>query len=141
SRKSPLNGTDTLNATAELPEIPENIFIEKDLNIETESLPKAEDKKEEQGINALFRFLEKNHEGRGYDDALMNPDSTHLDQNLQELKNELERMIRKQKVFYQGFIREINFHIASRSRSGMIDTVEELTVKKQTAEDHIQQII
>ena len=70
----------------------------------------------------------------------MNPDSTHLQQNTEALKNDLERTIRKAKTFYEDFIREINFHISSRSRSGMVDTVEELQVKKETAEDHIKQV-
>ncbi len=93
------------------------------------------------GINLLFQFLERNHEGKGYDDALINPDNTHLVQNTEALKNELERTIRRVKTFYEDFIREIDFHIASRGRSGMVDTVEELTMKKQIAESHIQKVL
>lgn len=93
------------------------------------------------GINVLFAFLERNHEGRGYDDALVNPDQTHLAQNIESLKNELERTIRRVKTFYEDFINEINFHISSRSRSGMVDTVEELNMKKQIAESHIQKVL
>ena len=97
--------------------------------------------KEAVGINVLFAFLERNHEGRGYDDALVNPDQTHLAQNIESLKNELERTIRRVKTFYEDFINEINFHISSRSRSGMVDTVEELNMKKQIAESHIQKVL
>ena len=93
------------------------------------------------GINLLFQFLERNHEGKGYDDALINPDNTHLIQNTEALKNELERTIRRVKTFYEDFIKEINFHIASRSRSGMVDTVEELTMKKEIAESHIKKVL
>jgi hypothetical protein len=123
-----------------LPEIPENVFVEK-------SVPLNEDPEEikskahvENGISLLFNFLEKNYESKGYEDALINPDTTHLDQNINALKNDLERTIRKVKTFYEDFIREINFHIDSRKRSGMVDTVEELTVKKDIAESHIKQI-
>ncbi|MBB1286928.1 hypothetical protein HRH25_21275 [Flavisolibacter sp. BT320] len=136
------NGTDVLNpSTAQpLPEIPEGVFIEKDKPADT-----RQDEKNgtaaENGINVLFQFLERNHEGKGYDDALVNPDTTHLEQNIEALKNDLERTIRKVKTFYEDFIREIDFHISSRSRSGMIDTVGELTVKKETAENHIKQVI
>lgn len=93
------------------------------------------------GINLLFQFLEKNHEGRGYDDALINPDNIHLTQNTEALKNELERTIRRVKTFYEDFIKEIDFHIASRGRSGMVDTVEELSMKKQIAESHIKKVL
>jgi hypothetical protein len=131
------NGSTNTNP---LTDIPENIFIEKG---KTES-PANEDKGSsavDGGINILFQFLEKNHEAKGYDDALINPDSTHMEQNVYALKNELERTIRKVKTFYEDFIREIDFHIKSRSRSGMIDTVEELTVKRDTAENHIKQVM
>src|SRR5437868_307810 len=36
---------------------------------------------------------------------------------------------------------EIDFHIASRSRSGLIDTVEELNMKKEIAESHVKKVI
>lgn len=93
------------------------------------------------GINLLFEFLERNHEEKGYNDALINADNTHLNQNTEALKNELERTIRRVKTFYEDFIKEINFHIASRSRSGMVDTVEELTMKKEIAESHIKKVL
>lgn len=89
----------------------------------------------------LYEFLDKNYESKGYNDALVNPDTTHLDQNVIALKNDLERAIRKVKTFYEDFIRQINYHIGSRSRTGMVDTVEELMVKKETAESHIRQVI
>lgn len=41
---------------------------------------------------------------------------------------------------YEDFIREINFHITSRSRSGLIDTAEELTMKKEIAESHVRKV-
>ncbi|SHL14212.1 hypothetical protein SAMN05444266_102187 [Chitinophaga jiangningensis] len=120
-----------------IPVISESTFIEKepDSKQENQASPLNE------GIQLLYEFLDKNYEIKGYDDALVNPDNTHLEQNVIALKNDLERSIRKVKTFYEDFIREINFHIASRSRSGMIDIVEELTVKKETAESHISQVI
>lgn len=137
------NGVDNIHTTIQqnLPEIPENIFLEKDKSQNNSNDERNNIVPTENGINLLFQFLEKNHEAKGYDDALVNPDNTHLEQNIEALKNDLERTIRKLKIFYEDFIREINFHIGSRSRSGMVDTVEELTVKKETAEDHIKQII
>ena len=93
------------------------------------------------GINLLFQYLDKNYEKKGYDDALINPDNIHLEQNIAALRNDLERTIRRVKTFYEDFIREIDFHISSRTRSGMIDTVEELKVKKETAENHIRQVL
>ena len=121
-------------------DIPEKTFIEKEQSEKTQPEEKPVNLAIS-GIHLLYEFLDKNYESNGYNDALINPDATHLDQNVTALKNDLERSIRKVKTFYEDFIRQINFHIASRTRSGMIDTVEELTVKKETAESHIGQVI
>ncbi len=130
-----------LSTMQNLQEIPENVFVEKDKPQSSSPEEKNVSTASENGINLLFQFLERNHEGKGFEDALVNPDNTHLVQNIEALKNDLERTIKKLKIFYEDFIREINFHIVSRSRSGMVDTVEELSVKKDTAESHIRQII
>ena len=124
-----------------LPEIPEQLFIEKSNAAPDNNSSVKETPANENGIHLLFQFLEKNHEAKGYDDALVNPDTVHLEQNIEALKNDFERTIKKIKIFYQDFIREIDFHINSRSRSGMVDTVEELAVKKETAGSHIAQIL
>lgn len=122
------------------PDIPEDVFIKKENRDESLKKEVMDKPSSDHGINLLFQFLERNFEGKGYDDALMNPDTTHLVQNTEALRNDLERTIRKVKTFYEDFIREVDFHIASRGRTGMIDTVEELTMKKITAEQHIRQI-
>lgn len=131
------------STTAAKPDIPEDIFAEKENMVEKKReeknpLPLNEN---ENGISVLFQFLERNHQAQGYEDALVNPDSTHLDQNINALKNELERIIRKVKTFYEDFIMEIDFHIKSRSRSGMVDTVDELNMKKEIAQSHMKKVL
>lgn len=136
------NGHDhTQNIESNIGDIPEQLFIEKEQPDKTQKEEKPASSTNGSGIYLLYEFLDKNHESKGYSDALINPDTTHLDQNVAALKNDLERSIRKVKTFYEDFIRQINFHIASRARSGMIDTVEELTVKKEIADSHIKQVI
>lgn len=123
------------------PEIPEHVFIEK--NKVPEGSPKNENgmNNTNYGIKLLFQFLDKNYEEKGYDDALVNPDGSHLDQNVTGLKCDLDRTIKKVRIFYEDFIREINVHLATRRRSGMIDIVEELVGKKETAESHMNQVV
>jgi hypothetical protein len=121
----------------ELPPIPEEIFTE---NAKPTPEPNTQ-APVEKNINLLFEFLDRNHEAKGYDDSLINPDTSHLEQNMQALKGELERTILKVKTFYEDFVKEVDFHIESRSRSGLIDTVDELKMKKDIAESHIKTII
>ena len=122
------------------PEIPEKVFIEKD-EIKADPNVSQAGQKLASNIDMLFEFLEKNYEELGYNDALRNPDASHMEQNVEAIQNQLQRVINRVKTFYEDFIKEINFHIDSRSRSGMVDTVEELKMKKDIAESHISKVI
>lgn len=136
------NGENVPNpSTAATIDIPEDVFIEPENTQESKKTEPVESSLIKNTINELFDFLERNHESKGYDDALINPDSSHLEQNIRTLENELSRVIRRVKTYYQDFIREIDFHISTRSRSGMVDTVEELLMKKTIAEDHIKKVM
>ncbi|SEB20640.1 hypothetical protein [Pedobacter hartonius] len=136
---NPLVMTESTNVPKAM-EIPERLFIEneKELSGKTDEVSV---RKAENNIELLFDFLDKNHENKGYEDALMNPDASHLDQNLEALKNQLDRTIRRVKTFYEDFIKEIDFHIDSRSRSGMVDVVDELKMKKCIAESHVLKVL
>lgn len=129
----PANGLKTID-------IPEHVFIEneKDISLKNDELTA---RRADTNIELLFDFLDKNHETKGYEDALMNPDVKHLEQNIEALKNQLERTLRRVKTFYEDFIKEIDFHIDSRSRSGMVDVVDELKMKKSIAESHVQKVL
>lgn len=144
-RPAEKNGIDIQNTLGpthgdqNLPEIPEKVFIDKEPppNIAQETTSPA---KVENNIDLLFNFLDRNHEEAGYNDALRNPDSSHRDQNIEALRNELSRTIRKVNTYYEDFVREINFHIDSRGRNGMVDTVEELKMKREIAESHLKKV-
>ena len=119
-----------------LPEIEERVFIESPAAPESAApAPSVE-----HHIGVLYAFMDRNHEVKGYDDALVNPDVSNLNQNLEALKNELIRTLNKVKTFYEDFIQETEFHILSRTRSGMVDMVEELEMKKKIALGHIEKV-
>ena len=130
------NGQNFNNGQA-LPEVEERVFIESAPSREPVQIPAPA---VENNINVLYAFMDRNHEVKGYDDALLNPDASHLSQNLEALKNELIRTLKKVKTYYEDFIQETDFHIQSRSRSGMVDMVEELEMKKKIALDHIGKV-
>ncbi|WP_442587482.1 hypothetical protein ACSBL2_15665 [Pedobacter sp. AW31-3R] len=139
------NGQRIAPEPKKLPDIEEGIFIEtankpatSSAAHFTEQAPQAV--KSDHNINLLYTFLDRNHEAKGYDDALMNPDSSHLQQNLDTLKNELARTINKVTTFYEDFIQETDYHILSRGRSGMLDMVEELEMKRNIAVAHISKV-
>lgn len=136
SQALPHNGQ-TSNHGQPQPEVEERLFIESAPSREPAGVqPQAI----ENNINVLYAFMDRNHEVKGYDDALLNPDASHLSQNLEALKNELIRTLNKVKTYYEDFIQETDFHIQSRSRSGMVDMVEELEMKKKIAQGHIEKV-
>jgi hypothetical protein len=123
------------------PEIPEKLFIETEPPKNVQSQPIPEKLTVEYNINTIYLLLDTDLQARGYDDALMNPDASHMSQNIEEIMNQLFRTINKAKTFYEDFLNEVNFHIESRSRSGMVDTVAELRMKKDVAENHMKKIL
>ncbi|MFD0765266.1 hypothetical protein ACFQZI_10420 [Mucilaginibacter lutimaris] len=135
-----------------LPEIKEDVFIEHIANKPSENnshfftesptsqMDNTTNSVADNNIALLYAFLDRNHEAKGYDDALLNPDSSHLAQNLDALKNDLVRTINKVKTFYEDFIQETEYHILSRGRSGMVDIVEELEMKKSIAAGHMAKL-
>jgi hypothetical protein len=131
----PPNGHNA-NADTALPVVEERVFIESAPPKEQAAVQPLV----EYNIGILYAFMDRNHEVKGYDDALINPDSSHLNQNLEALRNELIRTLKKVKTFYEDFIQETEFHIRSRSRSGMVDMVEELEMKKNIALGHIEKV-
>lgn len=91
-------------------------------------------------INVLYDFLEQNLEQKGYDDALMNPDMTHMNENLDILKRHCNIIIDKVKVYYNAQLKTADFHIESRKRNGMVDTVEELMMHKEILLDEMKRV-
>ncbi len=99
-----------------------------------EALPASND------LRTLFQFLEQNLEKKGYEDALMNPDTSFMEEQVKYVNNELDLVIAKVKSYYDNHLREVNFHIETRKRNGMVETVEELITHKATMDAEVLQV-
>lgn len=115
------------------PEIPKAVFVE-------ENAPEEINKANELGIQAIYNFLLEDFEGRGYNDALVNPDDSYKSDNIRLLSQDLDILIQKVGTYYQDRFKEVDFHIASRSRAGLVDLVEELKTLQGTLKDHMAKI-
>lgn len=122
----------------EAPDIPENVFIEyvkpkqKPPALHEETRPEVDD------LQALYKYLEQNLEKRGYEDALMNPDTSVMDEQITFIRNELALLLSKIKTYYAGYLRTIDFHIDTRRRGGLIETVDELLSHKETVLEEVK---
>jgi hypothetical protein len=95
------------------------------------------------GLDAIYAFLQADFESKGYNDALTNPEESYKADNLKLLNHDLLILIDRSANYYESFLKELDFHIGSRSRAGLVDLVEELKIRKDIILEHqtkIQQI-
>lgn len=92
------------------------------------------------GLDSIYEFLQSDYESRGYNDALTNPDESYKADNITLFHHDLVIMLDRSSVFYEGLLKELDFHISSRSRAGLIDLVEELKIRKEVIADHLAKV-
>ncbi len=92
------------------------------------------------GIDSIYAFLQFDYETRGYNDALTSPDDSYRNDNINLLKQDLFILIDKSLTYYEGLLKEVDFHIGSRTRAGLIDLVEELKIRRDMVTDHLEKI-
>jgi hypothetical protein len=92
------------------------------------------------GLDAIYSFLQDDFESRGYNDALTNPEEGYKNDNIRLLSHDLLILIDRSTNYYESFLKELDFHIGSRSRAGLIDLVEELKIRKDIIKDHLEKI-
>jgi hypothetical protein len=92
------------------------------------------------GIDAIYAFLQADYETKGYNDALTNPDESYKNDNIQLFQFDLQILVQRSFTYYDDKIKEIDFHIGSRTRAGLIDLVEELKIKRELVLEHIGKV-
>jgi hypothetical protein len=90
----------------------------------------------EKGLDTVYAFFLNDYEPRGYNDALTNPDESYKSDNITLLNHELLILIERTSTYYEDLAKEMEFHISTRSRAGLIDLVEELKIRMQIINDH-----
>lgn len=126
--------------TTERADIPEHVFIEHEKPKPKESTESSQPKPEVLDLQILYNYLGQNLEKNGYEDALANPDTSYMEEQIKYIYNDLGLLIAKIKTYYTNHIRNIDFHIDTRKRCGMIETVDELLSYKQTVLEAIQKV-
>jgi len=94
----------------------------------------------EKGLDTVYAFFLNDYESRGYNDALTNPDESYKSDNIKLLNHELFILIERTSSYYEDLAKEMEFHISTRSRAGLIDLVEELKVRMQIINDHREKL-
>jgi hypothetical protein len=63
-----------------------------------------------------------------------------MEEKVKLIRRQLDITIAKVKTYYSNILRNMNFHIESRSRNGMVDIVDELISKKITLEEELSKV-
>jgi hypothetical protein len=92
------------------------------------------------GIESIYAFLQADYESKGYEDALTNPDESYKADNIKLFEYDLHILIQKVNTYYEDLHKELDFHIGSRSRAGLIDLVEELKIRKEMIDEHVKKV-
>lgn len=93
------------------------------------------------GIETIYKFLQSDFESKGYDDALINPDDSYKTDNFLLIKYDLQILLHQVGTYHDDLLRELDFHIQSRSRAGLIDLVEELKNRKEMVNEHVAKVL
>jgi len=122
--------------TEDLPEIPEEVFIEKN-----ESAVRGESRSiVDASIDGVYEFLRADYETRGYHDALTNSDSSYYQENVDVLMWDLVILCDHSVIKYNDRLYEIENHISSRKKMGVLDVVQDLESEKRRIEQLISTI-
>lgn len=106
---------------------------------ETED-PKPQPVAELKGIDAIYDFMQTDFETQGYEDALAMPDMKYMADNVELIMHELRILIQKTCTWYEAELQKYDFHIATRSRAGLMDLVEELRAKQNTIRNAYEKV-
>ncbi|SKB96039.1 hypothetical protein SAMN05660226_04017 [Parapedobacter luteus] len=136
SKNGSANSTLAVKHTEEVDrkDVTEELFVEKK--------PVMEDgfMSSNKGILAIYHYLEGDFESKGFNDAMISPDESYKQENIRLIRYDLEIIIQKVRIYHDSLLKEMDFHIASRSRAGLVDLVEELKSRKTDLMEHIQKV-
>lgn len=138
-KRKDADNTDTSTETNEIPEVPRNIFVD-DSEPNATSGSHSIEFGTKLPIDLIYGFLKEDYESKAYNDAIVNPDKSYKEKNLKIIRSNLEIKFKQVLLKYEDMIREIDFHIKSRSEAGLTDLVEQLKSRKETYIKHVDEL-
>ena len=119
-------------------EIPKEVIVDNSEANDTQTDVKLNG--ESKGIELIYEFLQADYESKGFNDALTSPDDSYKKDNIRLITLDLQIVIQRVNTYYEDLIKELDFHISSRERAGLIDLVEELKIRKEMVLENITKV-
>lgn len=139
-KKTEVQETSNINSAGNLPEIKEEDFIDNSEPTVNSNSVYSIEFGSKLPIDIIYGFLKEDYESKAYHDALSNPDKSYKETNLAIIRSTLEVRIKQVTLRYKDMLREIDFHIQTRSQAGLTDLVEQLKARKETYLSHVEEI-
>lgn len=92
------------------------------------------------GIYKLYDFINTSHEQNGFNDALAHADASYMNEYLAMLEEKLRNLLREVSTYYRDKLTQIDLHVETRGRAGLMDIVDELKSERQRIEDHMLEL-
>jgi hypothetical protein len=105
-------------------------IIDRKLFVKDVNSSNAPGTQSETSWKRIFDRIRRNYELEGYNDALSTADNKYRDDNIQILKLDLEADIQEAEIDIKEYLKEVEFHISSRTKADLLDLVEELESKR-----------
>lgn len=105
-------------------------IIDRNLFIKDNKSSNSISSQSETSWKRIFDRIRRDYEAEGYNDALSTADNKYRDDNIQILKLDLSADIHEAEIDIKEYLKEVEFHINSRTKADLLDLVEELESKK-----------
>lgn len=128
------------------PEIPEDIFVD---NTEPTFLNNNDERNGNVyevifgtgfPIDTIYGFINKDFEQKGFDDAMINTESSYKESGKKLIINELKQLFEQVKLKYKGDLRELSIHIKNLETQGLPLQAAQLKVRQDTFLEHLEKI-
>ena len=129
------------------------VDINNEQDVDKESLTPVEDVKDDEKknlititwgtgmpIDVIFNFIHKNFEEEGFQDALVNSDSTYRDTKEKIIRNDLEMLFSRITLRYKSDIRMVELKMNNAREAFAFGAVNKLDSLKRTYEEHLAEI-
>lgn len=91
-------------------------------------------------IDAIYAFINRDYEQKGYDDAMCDIDGTYKDAKKEIIRNELKRLFQQVTLAYKSRIRDVQTQVTIVTAQGLTDTAARLKSRLETYTEHLEVI-
>ena len=91
-------------------------------------------------IDLIYGFLRRDFEQKGFDDAMVNPESSYKESGMLLVKNELKQLFEQVRLRYRGDLRQLQVQIDNMQKQGLPYQAANLLARKDIFNEHMAKV-